>query len=106
VGLNNKPFRVLGLEINEDLTVNVQLFEHQDNFYTFNEKNPIPTIADTILPNPNSVQAPSIDSVSDEVIELFDGSVVSKLVLIYQIQILLLMSLKFNTKNQMQRIID
>jgi len=79
-GFDNKPFRVLGLEINEDLTVNVQLFEHQDNFYTFNEKNPIPTIADTILPNPNSVQAPSIDSVTDEVIELFDGSVVSKLV--------------------------
>jgi hypothetical protein len=79
-GFNNKPFRVLGLEINEDLTVNVQLFEHQDNFYTFNEKNPIATIPDTILPNPFSVQAPSIDSVSDEVIELFDGSVVSKLV--------------------------
>ena len=79
-GFNAKPFRVLGLEINEDLTVNVQLFEHQDNFYTFNEKNPIPTIADTILPNPTSVQKPSIDSVSDEVIELFDGSVVSKLI--------------------------
>jgi hypothetical protein len=79
-GFDNKPFRVLGLEINEDLTVNVQLFEHQDNFYTFNEKNPIATIPDTILPNPFSVQAPSIDSVSDEVIELFDGSVVSKLV--------------------------
>jgi hypothetical protein len=79
-GFDNKPFRVLGLEINEDLTVNVQLYEHQDNFYTFNEKNPIATIPDTILPNPFSVQAPSIDSVSDEVIELFDGSVVSKLV--------------------------
>ena len=79
-GFDNKPFRVVGLEINEDLTVNVQLYEHQDNFYTFNEKNPIATIPDTILPNPFSVQAPSIDSVSDEVIELFDGSVVSKLV--------------------------
>jgi len=79
-GFDAKPFRVLGLEINEDLTINVQLFEHQDNFYDFNEKNPIATIPDTTLPNPNSVQAPSIDSVSDEVIELFDGSVVSKLV--------------------------
>jgi hypothetical protein len=39
VDLMHKPFRVLGLTINEDLTVNVQLFEHQDNFYTFNEKN-------------------------------------------------------------------
>ena len=64
-GFDAKPFRVLGMEINEDLTVNVQLFEHQDNFYTFNEKNPIPTIADTILPNPFIVQAPVIE-VSDE----------------------------------------
>jgi hypothetical protein len=64
-GFDAKPFRVLGLTINEDLTVNVQLFEHQDNFYTFNEKNPIPTIADTTLPNPFIVQAPVIE-VSDE----------------------------------------
>ena len=78
-GFNNKPFRVLGLEINEDLTVNVQLYEHQDNFYTFNEKNPIATIPDTILPNPFSVSKPSL-SVTDELVELFDGSVVSKLI--------------------------
>jgi hypothetical protein len=64
-GFDAKPFRVLGMEINEDLTVNVQLFEHQDNFYTFNEKNPIPTIADTTLPNPFIVQEPVI-IVSDE----------------------------------------
>jgi hypothetical protein len=31
-GFDNKPFRVLGLSINEDLTVEVQLFEHQDAF--------------------------------------------------------------------------
>ena len=78
-GFDAKPFRVLGIEINEDLTVNVQLFEHQDNFYDFNEKNPIPTIPDTTLPNINSVQAPAI-SISDELFELFDGSVVSKLI--------------------------
>ena len=64
-GFNAKPFRVLGMTINEDLTVNVQLFEHQDNFYTFNEKNPIPTIPDTTLPNPFIVQSPVIE-VSDE----------------------------------------
>src|SRR5210317_572046 len=64
-GFDAKPFRVLGLTINEDLTVNVQLFEHQDNFYTFNEKNIIPTIPDTTLPNPFIVQAPVIE-VSDE----------------------------------------
>ena len=78
-GFNNKPFRVLGMTINEDLTVDLQLFEHQDNFYSWTEKAEAPTIADTTLPNPNTVQPPAI-SVTDEVIELFDGSVVSKLV--------------------------
>jgi hypothetical protein len=78
-GFNNKPFRVLGLEINEDLTVNVQLFEHQDNFYTFNEKNAIPTIADTILPNPNSVQAPASITLSDDLVEYNDGTVITRL---------------------------
>ena len=78
-GFNAKPFRVLGIEINEDLTVNVQLFEHQDNFYDFNTKNPIATIPDTTLPNPNSIQAPAI-TLSDELFELFDGSVVSKII--------------------------
>ena len=78
-GFDAKPFRVLGLEINEDLTINVQLFEHQDNFYDFNTKNPIATIPDTTLPNPNSVHKPSI-AVVDELFELFDGSVVSKII--------------------------
>jgi len=75
-GFNAKPFRVLGLEINEDLTVNVQLFEHQDNFYTFNEKNSIPTIADTVLPNPNSVQPPASVTLDDQLIEYNDGTVI------------------------------
>lgn len=68
-GFDNKPFRVLGLEINEDLTVNVQLFEHQDNFYTFNTKNVIPSIADTVLPNPNSVQPPASVTLTDTLIQ-------------------------------------
>ena len=78
-GFDAKPFRVLGLEINEDLTVNVQLFEHQDNFYTFNDKNAPVTIPDTTLPNPYSVESPAI-SATDEQFEIFDGSVVSKLI--------------------------
>ena len=78
-GFDAKPFRVLGLEINEDLTVNVQLFEHQDNFYTFNDKNAPVTIPDTTLPNPYSVESPAITS-ADEQFEIFDGSVVSKLI--------------------------
>jgi hypothetical protein len=75
-GFDNKPFRVLGLEINEDLTVNVQLYEHQDNFYTFNEKNPIATIPDTILPNPFSVQPPASVTLDDQLIQYNDGTVI------------------------------
>ena len=75
-GFNAKPFRVLGLEINEDLTINVQLFEHQDNFYTFNTKNPLPTIADTTLPNPFNVQPPASVTLDDQLIEYNDGTVI------------------------------
>ena len=76
-GFNAKPFRVLGLEINEDLTVNVQLFEHQDNFYTFNTKNVIPSIADTVLPNPNSVQPPASVTLTDTLIQYNQTPLVS-----------------------------
>ena len=75
-GFNAKPFRVLGLEINEDLTINVQLFEHQDNFYTFNTKNPLPTIADTTLPNPFNVQPPASVTLDDQLIQYNDGTVI------------------------------
>jgi len=75
-GFNAKPFRVLGLEINEDLTVNVQLFEHQDNFYTFNEKNAISTIADTTLPDSFTVQPPASVTLDDTLVEYNDGTVI------------------------------
>jgi len=78
-GFENKPFRVMSLAINSDSTVSLGLEEHQDNFYTYEGKGEEPTIPDTVLPNPFSVQAPAI-VVTDEVIELFDGSVVSKMV--------------------------
>ena len=68
-GFNNKPFRVQGMTINEDLTVDLQLFEHQDNFYTWAEKSQAPTIADTTLPNPNVVQAPASLTLGDTLIQ-------------------------------------
>jgi hypothetical protein len=78
-GFVNKPFRVMSLSINSDSTVNLGLEEHQDEFYDYENKLEAPDIPDTVLPNPFSVMSPAI-SVSDEVIELFDGSVVSKMV--------------------------
>ena len=64
-----KPFRVIGLTINADLTVTVQLTEHQDSFYTWATKGQAPVIADTTLPNPNVVQPPSGLTLDDTLIE-------------------------------------
>jgi len=84
-GFSAKPFRVLGLEINEDLTVNVQLFEHQDNFYDFNTKNPISTIPDTILPNiTKTVDISTLSeylTITDELTAFNDGVVITKLII-------------------------
>jgi hypothetical protein len=78
VGFSSKPFRIVGMSINPDFTVGLNLIEHQDSWYTFDEKTQVATLPDTNLPNPFSVEAPSV-SHSDELISLFDGSVVSKL---------------------------
>ena len=84
-GFNAKPFRVLGIEINEDLTVNAQLFEHQNNFYDFNTKNPIATIPDTVLPNVtktvNISALSELLTITDEVAIYNDGVVITKLII-------------------------
>ena len=77
-GMSAKPFRVVGMAINPSFEVALSLIEHQDAWYTFDEKIEVAVIPDTSFPNPFSVEAPSI-SHSDELISLFDGSVVSKL---------------------------
>ena len=60
-----KPFRVQGIAINADHTINLQCSEHQDAFYTFGLQLEVALIPDTNLPNPFLVQAPSIE-VADE----------------------------------------
>jgi hypothetical protein len=78
-GFSAKPFRVMGLSINSDSTVSLQLVEHQDNFYTWSSKAQAPTIADTTLPNPNSVSAPASVTLSDQLILYSDGVVITAL---------------------------
>ena len=78
-GFSSKLFRVYGLTINTDSTVSLKLIEHQDNFYTWSEKAEAPTIADTTLPNPNSVQAPASVTLSDQLIQYSDGVVITAL---------------------------
>jgi hypothetical protein len=76
-GFSSKIFRVYGLTINTDSTVSLKLIEHQDNFYTWSEKAQAPTIADTTLPNPNNVQAPSSVTLGDQLILYSDGVVIT-----------------------------
>jgi hypothetical protein len=78
-GFSVKPFRVMSLAINSDSTVTLGLEEHQDNFYTWEEKGEAPTIADTVLPNPFSVSAPASVTLSDQLIEYSDGVVITAL---------------------------
>jgi hypothetical protein len=78
-GFSAKPFRVMSLAINSDSTVTLGLEEHQDNFYTWEEKGEAPTIADTILPNPFSVSAPASVTLDDQLIEYSDGVVITAL---------------------------
>ena len=78
-GFSSKAFRVMGLAINSDSTVDLQLIEHQDNFYTWSSKAQAPTIADTTLPNPNSVSAPASLTLDDQLIEYSDGVVITAL---------------------------
>ena len=78
-GFSAKPFRVYGLSINTDSTVNLQLIEHQDSFYSWASKTAAPVIADTTLPNPNTTQSPASVTLDDQLIEYSDGVVITAL---------------------------
>jgi hypothetical protein len=79
LGYSSKLFRVVGQTFNQDFTVGLSLIEHADAFYTWATKTVQASVPATNLPNPFSIQKPSI-SVTDELFELFDGSVVSKII--------------------------
>ena len=74
-----KTFRVQGMQINEDLTVELQLAEYQASYYTWTAQSQVATIPDTTLPNPFSVTAPASVTLTDELIEYSDGIVITRL---------------------------
>ena len=79
VGFSSKPFRIVGMAINPDFTVLLNLIEHQNSWYTFTEKNQVATIPDTNLPNPFTVQPPASLTLDDIMVEYNDGSVLTRL---------------------------
>ena len=74
-----KPFRVLSTTINPDSSVSLQLTEHQDSYYTFGTQQEVATIPDTTLPNPFTVQPPASITLTDELIEYTEGTVITRL---------------------------
>jgi hypothetical protein len=74
-----KPFRVYSVNINADLTIDLALTEHQDSFYAWGNKTQAPIIADTTLPNPNSVLPPASLTLDDSLVEYNDGTVITRL---------------------------
>jgi hypothetical protein len=76
LGMSAKPFRVIGLSINFDYTVQLSLVEHQDAWYVFDEKQEVAIVPDTNLPNPFSVRPPANITLSDELIAYNDGTVI------------------------------
>tara|TARA_R100000664_G_C2758856_1_gene148092 strand:+ start:1703 stop:4597 length:2895 start_codon:yes stop_codon:yes gene_type:complete len=71
-----KAFRVQAMTINADHTISLQCSEHQDSFYTFGTQVEVASIPNTTLPNPFVVQAPASVTLSDQLIEYNDGTVI------------------------------
>lgn len=65
-GWSAKPFRVQGVELVADGTVNVELIEHQDSIYPWSTRDERDAIPDTNLPNPYNVAVPIPLEVSEE----------------------------------------
>ena len=77
VGFSAKPFRVQKATLNSDFTISLTLSEHQSAFYDWATKQDVGIVQDTNLPNPYIINKPTIDNVSDKLIELQDGNVQS-----------------------------
>ena len=81
LGFSAKPFRVLGMTFNQDYTVGLSLVEHQDAHYTWATKTQAATIPTTNLPNPFTIQPPASLTLSDDLVEYSDGTVLTRLLI-------------------------
>jgi hypothetical protein len=76
IGFSAKPFRVLGITFNRDLTVGLSLVEYQATHYTWATKTQATTVPTTNLPNPFTIQPPASVTLDDTLIEYNDGTVI------------------------------
>jgi hypothetical protein len=76
LGFSSKAFRVLSMTFNEDYTINLNLVEYQASHYTWATKSQVSSTPSTNLPNPFTVQPPASVTLSDQLIEYNDGTVI------------------------------
>jgi hypothetical protein len=76
IGFDAKPFRVLGITFNQDLTVGLSLVEYQATHYTWASKTQATAVPTTNLPNPFTIQPPASVTLDDTLIEYNDGTVI------------------------------
>ena len=76
LGFSAKEFRVMGLTFNEDFTIGLSLVEYQASHYTWASKSQVSSTPSTNLPNPFTIQPPASVTLSDQLIEYNDGTVI------------------------------
>jgi hypothetical protein len=76
LGFSAKAFRVMGITFNEDFTIGLSLVEYQASHYTWATKTQVSSTPTTTLPNPFTVQPPASVTLSDQLIEYNDGTVI------------------------------
>ena len=79
LGFSAKPFRVLGISFNEDYSIGLSLIEHQNNHYTWATKTEEETVPTTNLPDPFTIQPPASVTLTDDLVEYNDGTVITRL---------------------------
>ena len=76
LGFSSKAFRVLSMTFNEDYTINLNLVEYQASHYTWASKAQVSSTPSTNLPSPFTIQAPASVTLSDQLIQYNDGTVI------------------------------
>ena len=76
LGFSAKAFRVMGITFNEDFTIGLSLVEYQASHYTWATKTQVSSTPTTTLPNPFTIQPPASVTLSDQLIEYNDGTVI------------------------------
>jgi hypothetical protein len=79
LGFSAKPFRIIEITFNEDYTIGLSLVEYQASHYTWATKTQQATIPTTNLPNPFTIQPPTSLTLTDELVEYNDGTVITRL---------------------------